>query len=312
LSLVTYSEPVPPPPERVPGKVSLYIDLQPGTKPDLDVIGHAAIAYVQAIKEAAFILNPGMDVTVELVSGTEGSLSLNTLLKSAKPDAVALKALVLIVIGWFASDLRTYGVIKFLDRYLPPEQRLMLSDDDIERIKRALQNSSDGKIAKEPVQRVYRELQRDIVIKGVGATAIAGERPPNIVPRDKFPELSQTALPVPTEPRKRKKPSKERVTLISPVLLEKDRPWRFYIPQIGEFNAHMADHKFLAGLLSGRRKIQMRQGIVLSVIMDTYEEKQEDVWVVTDRVITNVVRVLPQSKSGDLFAVAKKKNEDDD
>ena len=100
-----------------------------------------------------------MDVSVEFVSGTEGSLSLNTILKSVRPDPVALRAVALIILGWFASDLRTYGVIKFLDTYLPTEQRATLSDEDIKRIMRALQQSLDGKIAKEPVNQVYREIR---------------------------------------------------------------------------------------------------------------------------------------------------------
>ncbi len=139
--------------------VSLYLDLEPGKKPDLEVVARAALAYVEAIKEAGFILNPGMDVSVEFVSGTEGSLSLNTILKSVRPDPVALRAVALIILGWFASDLRTYGVIKFLDTYLPTEQRATLSDEDIKRIMRALQQSLDGKIAKEPVNQVYREIR---------------------------------------------------------------------------------------------------------------------------------------------------------
>jgi hypothetical protein len=141
--------------------VSLYLDLEPGKKADLEVVARVALAYVEAIKETGFILNPGMDVSLEFVSGTPGSLSLNTVLKSVRPDPVALRAVALIILGWFASDLRTYGVTKFLDTYLPTEQRSTLSEEDIKPITRALQQSLDGKIAKEPVNQVYRELERD-------------------------------------------------------------------------------------------------------------------------------------------------------
>jgi hypothetical protein len=37
-------------------------------------------------------------------------------------------------------------------------------------------------------------------------------------------------------PARAKKPSKERVTLISPVLLARDRLWKFYTPQLGDGN----------------------------------------------------------------------------
>ena len=292
--------------------VSLYLDLEPGKKPDLEVVARAALAYVEAIKEAGFMLNPGMDVSVEFVSGTEGSLSLNTILKSVRPDPVALRAVALIILGWFASDLRTYGVIKFLDAYLPTEQRATLSDDDIKRTTRALQQSLDGKIAKEPVNQVYRELERDTAIKGVGATRIAGQRPPNIVPRERFPELTHSAILLEATPRARKKPSRERVTLISPVLLPRDRLWKFYTPLLGEFGVSISDEKFLAGVLSGRRKIQMRAGIQMNVLMDTHEVKDGNVWVVKSRDITQVIRVIRAAKHSDLFAISEKNDNDEE
>lgn len=292
--------------------VSLYLDLEPGKKPDLEIVARAALAYVEAIKETGFILNPGMDVSVEFVSGTEGSLSLNTILRSVRPDPVALKAVALIILGWFASDLRTYGTIKFLDTYFPIEQRSALSDEDIKRITRALQQSLDGKIAKEPVSQVYRELERDTSIKGVGATRIAGERPPNIVPRERFPELTHSTLLVDVGPRTRTKPSKERVTLISPVLLPHDRLWKFYTPQLGEFGASISDERFLSGILSGRRKIQMRAGIQMNVVMDTHEVKDGNVWVVKSRNITQVIRVLRAAKNLSLFASSEKNDEDEE
>jgi hypothetical protein len=307
LSLVTVGDP-----PAADDRVSLYLDLWPGKKPDLEVVARAALAYVEAIRETGYILNPGMDVSVEFVSGTEGSLSLNTILKSIKPDPVALKAIALIVLGWFASDLRTYGVIKFLDTYLPTEQRRALTDEDIKRITQALKDSLEGKVAKVPVNKVYRELERDPAIKGVGATRIAGQRPGNIVPRERFPELSQTALIPDSAPKKRRKPSKERLTLIGPWLAPREHQWRFYTPQIGEFSASIADQKFINGILTGRRKIQMRAGIQLNVIMETREEMVDNVWVVKERVITSVMRVGRLPKSADLFAFSEKNKTNDD
>jgi hypothetical protein len=245
--------------------ISLYLDLPSGEKPDLEIVALASIALVSAVKEAAYILDPGMEVTLDFASGTEGSLSLNTIIKNIKKsaaDPATLKAIGLIVLTWFANDIRTYGVAKFLDHYLPNEQRQTISDADLARITDALQKAMDGKIARAPVQQVYRELERDTTIKGVGASLIPGQRPPNIVPRDQFMERSGVAQTIEKpQSKKRTKTTRERLTLISPVLLPKDRRWKFYLPQIGEFGAKIKDDKFLASLLSGKRRIPMRAGI---------------------------------------------------
>jgi hypothetical protein len=215
-----------------------------------------------------------------------------------------LYSIALVVMGWFANDIRAYGVSKFLDHYLTPEQRASLSDEDIQRIIKAAQASIEGKVAKAPVQQIYRELERDTAIKGVGASTVPGVRPPNIVPRDEF----QTRAGLVSEadnrkPSKRAKITKERVTLISPVLLPRDRSWKFYAPQYGEFGAKIKDEKFLDSILSGKRKISMRVGIQLDVELETIEERIGHVWLVKDRTIKNVIRVRPAlSLARDLFS----------
>ena len=66
--------------------ISLYVDLHPGEAPDLEVVARAAIAWSEAIKEIAFLLDPSTEVRIELKSGTEGSLSLNGLLKAVRVE----------------------------------------------------------------------------------------------------------------------------------------------------------------------------------------------------------------------------------
>jgi hypothetical protein len=186
--------------------------------------------------------------------------TLNAILKSPSDKRAALIAIAMVVGGWFVQDLRTYGVSKFMDAYLMPEQKKALSDDDIDRIAKRLHNVMDGKIAKEPVQQVYRELERDKAIKSVGTVSKPGTKPANPVPREQFQTAAGILPPAQTTPKKRKKTSRERLTLISPVLIEGPRHWRFR-SSVGEFGYTIEDEKFLKSLLSGRRKIPMKEGI---------------------------------------------------
>jgi hypothetical protein len=214
----------------------------------------------------------------------------------------------LVVIGWPGNDLRTYGVVKFMDNVLSTDQRQSLSDEDIKRITDALQNTLDGKIAKTPMQHLYREIERDTAIKGVGATIVPGVKPADIVPRHQFPERSGEAIDE-NQPQKRTRTTNERITLISPVLLPKDRAWKFYLPSIGEFGARIKDEKFLASLLAGRRRIPMRAGIQLDVELDTREEKSGNVWVVKDRSVKHVLRVRRAQSPATLFSSEQNKRD---
>jgi hypothetical protein len=64
--------------------LSLYLDLEPGQTADLEVVAKASLAFVAALKEIAFQIDPLLEIRVELDSGTKGSPSLNARLKSAR------------------------------------------------------------------------------------------------------------------------------------------------------------------------------------------------------------------------------------
>ena len=64
--------------------------------------------------------------------------------------------------------------------------------------------------------------------------------------------------------------STERLTLVSPVLLHVHRVWRFISP-IGEFSYLMEDENFLADLLTGKRRLTMKEGIQITANVETDE-----------------------------------------
>ena len=100
--------------------------------------------------------------------------------------------------------------------------------------------------------------------------------------------------------------SKERLTLISPVLLPTDRMWRFRSP-VGEFGYHIQDQKFLDDLLAGRRRLAMKAGIQVDAVIETQEVFKGKVWVPKQRSIVRVLRVHRQPETPDLFSQPKKR-----
>ena len=62
--------------------LSLYIDIEKGKVADLEVVARTALAWDALTKEIFYIADPALDVRVEIVNGTKGSVSLNTIIKA--------------------------------------------------------------------------------------------------------------------------------------------------------------------------------------------------------------------------------------
>jgi hypothetical protein len=145
--------------------ISLYLDLKPGEKADFEVVGLTAAAFAEAVKEIAFILDPSLEVRLEFKSGTEGSLSLNAILKTPEGRRGTVYGIILATSVMFISDARNWGVSKLLDYYFTKEERKQISDEDIDRIAKAVKGVDEGKIAKSQKQRIYKEIERDTAIE---------------------------------------------------------------------------------------------------------------------------------------------------
>jgi hypothetical protein len=99
--------------------LSLYIGLVAGRKADLEIIARASLAFASAIREVAYAVDPSLELRIELVSGTESSLSLNSLLTSKIRGKLAKLTLASVAIGamnWFTQETMHYAFDKTLDR----------------------------------------------------------------------------------------------------------------------------------------------------------------------------------------------------
>jgi hypothetical protein len=274
--------------------ISLYIDLKKDQTADLEVVARASLAFAAAIKEAAFILDPSAKIRIELASGTQGSLSLNSVIKlvsqHAKLDRLTIKTIAVVTLLWLSKEVGGWTVSKIMDLIVqstPQEISKQLSDEDIKKIAESVFMVIEKKVGKPQIKEVYAELEKDHAISGVGVTFVPGAVPDNIVPRELFE--SRVAEPdiVEEEFSKRRTTTPEKVVVIKSVLRTGDGHWRFLLN--GEtFGAPIKDQDFLENLLSGRIHIPMRAGIELDVILEKVEEKVDGLWVIIER---NVLKV---------------------
>lgn len=72
--------------------INLYLDIEPGQVADIEVVARAALAFSKTIKEVVFVLDPSLEIRVEIASGTPGSLSRREpSIISAPPSRVTLE-----------------------------------------------------------------------------------------------------------------------------------------------------------------------------------------------------------------------------
>jgi hypothetical protein len=271
--------------------ISLYLDLEDGQTADIEVVARTALAFSAAIKECAYILDPSLEVRVELASGTAGSLSLNSIIKSikkAKDEPVTLGAVALLMAIWIGGQVGAWTVEQALDHMFNAgvAEHHKFSAEELKQIQETVQEALNGRIAERQVQQIYREVERDKVIKGIGIPREPGQRPEVIVPRSEFPaRAGMDALEVTSTHRT--VPQRITVVLVSPMLVPGTRRWRFQAPW-GEFGAPITDQEFTERVLTGTTAVPMVAGIQMDVELQTEERLRNGVWVPGRRWVTRI------------------------
>lgn len=270
--------------------ITLYFDLEPGQKADLEVAARAAIAWSRAIKELAFLIVPETEIAIELRSGSESSLGLNALIRALK-RRVPRERLKLVAKGlalFFLGGISQYALEQGLDAIFDPSgDELRLTPDELAAILRAAQSPQ----VQVHIVEVYREIEREPAIKAVGVTTEAGTRPSHLVPREEF--VSRSRLPEPvveTSDRRSRKTGMEAI-LIRPVLSgATDRKWRFHTEH-GEQSFVMADDEFLARTRGDGAPLPMVAGLRMHLEVTLTEDLIDGVWHTNERRIDRVSEI---------------------
>ncbi|MCB5411504.1 hypothetical protein [Pseudogemmobacter faecipullorum] len=287
--------------------ISIYLELKPGETAELAIVARAALDLDRAFRELAFLFDPSAKVQLDLVEGEVGSLNLKAIIRGAT-DRKTLTGVAAALALTVMSDIRGYSVGKVID-YITgqSEDAQSLSDDDIDRIARKVVEVSKAPQVQKPVRQFYKEISSDQSITGVGASLEEdAQRPEIIIPRSDFLSRSGETSEVDdlTAPSYREEIETKDLVLISPVLLEKESNWKFAFDG-QSFSARMKDLAFLARLLSGRERVSMVAGVILTVRMETVSEMAGGVWIVKKRSILEVLTVGSKSQQGRLNLLPK-------
>lgn len=274
--------------------LSLYIDLLRGTHADLEVVGRAAIAWTKMIQEAAFLVDPFLEIRVELENGTEGSINLNSWIKTVREtinDPKKLKAIALGALGLLALKAGDWALGKGFDALWDLARREVpafvgsLSEAEKAEMETIITRIVESRAARERAQTVFAELAKEERVTGVGVALEHSRRPRDVIPRSEFPVRSATDFVEETIQR-RFQTEHVTLTLLAPALEEDDHKWKFRRGTKIVW-AHMDDPDVRARIGPGSNSApRMLVGILMDVDLETTQEFKDGVWeVVNQRVV---------------------------
>lgn len=274
------------------GSLSLYFDLKEGEKADLEVVAQAAIHWVGAIRAVARQIDPDMNVRVEIIDASEGSLSLNTVLDFLERQLTRVeegsgrhprlrKLAIALAIFLPVSGFETY------DLYFG-DGRVELSETDRAVLNDILKHVKPTPEVIEKKEKFFKTLEHDPAIKGVGFSE-KRTQPFVMIPSDQFPERGGLWSIQEQDPDKRTIYPVVDVTLIAATLVKKPRAWRFQPDGLPEFSAKMKDKRFLDALEDDHVRERLRIGIRMTIRLRVEEKKVGGVWQAGRRQVVEVI-----------------------
>lgn len=183
---------------------------------------------------------------------------------------------------WFGGKTAVYTYEHFLDYLLhtdvPHVVKLKLTSDQAKQVAEQVITIQHSKVGDTHVQGVYRELQTDSVIAGVGIAPSHTAPPAVIVPRSEFAaRAAGRSLPAVRE-EKREIAERAIYTIIRPVLKEHGGGrWRLRGSR-GEFSAAIEDHEFLDEIAEGSISAPLAAGTEMDADTVITEELEDGVW----------------------------------
>ena len=282
---------------------SLFIDLKPGTKADLEVVANTSLALAAAARELAYILDPSLSVRMELVGGQDGSLWLDTKLRALGITSQGQTLSVGLIAGALAmllfNNVAGTAIQDLIHTYLwsatssPPFTQEMMDNA----VNKAIEKVQAG-AAKKESKAIYHAISKDENITGVGAGHIDHKRPEFVVPREQFAIRSGASDDDGPLPEKRDYERPLRVTVVKPVLYfdpKKERSWRFSLAG-EEFGAKMLDKKFAHDVALGFYSVRLKSGIELDVLMQIKEERKNGAYEIYERNVIAVYDIVSQGQ----------------
>lgn len=276
--------------------ISLYFGVAKGERADLETIARATIEWVEAIRDLASVVAPGVEFEIEFVESEEGSVWLSNLLRAVKAgDRKALAAIAYSVLIFFAAGpvlhLQGDAGDAFWAR-LGHVDTVELSDEDKEDIARKVVEALERTQVEERRRKMIRHVERDPQILSVGVGLSPSPKGPIAsITRDQFPTFGAAALLTKASPAKDTEVfTNVRVKIIRANLEEGEAHprWRFAEGDT-KWSADIEDDEFVYALNVERTGLPLAVGQTLIVDLAVDSKLVDGAWQEDNRRILRVI-----------------------
>lgn len=282
--------------------VSLYLDVPPDELVDLEVAAKAAIEWSRGLKAAAIALDGEYEYRVNLVAAKPGSSNWLAKVERSKVNQAAERLKkgweeVPLLMRWTISlaVVIPLTAIPTYEYWIGGDEKF--SDTQLKQIEDSIRKVSEEPTVKAHRQSIYREIQRDPKVKGVGAGVADNPdwKPNQTIPANQFAEAEGLFEPQEAPQAERTIAPELDVILVAPNLHNAPRAWTFRQEGIpGTFNATMKDKKFLNALERSAVRESFRADIPMRIRLEIKQESVDGEWRVKRRGRSVVEVILPK------------------
>lgn len=287
----------------------LKFEIVEGKTPDAEVVARALLAWIDILKVAGSVLEPGSQLEVGLVGVENGSDIFKLSLRKAEGFAQQLKAgaeeyplvskAAIALAGIVGGTVVTVAVTAALtpDPRIPADQMAVFEENN-----RLLAESNE---LQRQQQRFYGILHEEPAIESVDIIRGYDREQLYTVPYADFAERSGLWSAEEAEPETQIETITATwdVVLIKPVLIHEPRRWQFSRDGI-EFSARMEDDRFLEALGNKSLSFAMAEGVKMRIEVKYREEFDGHLWkpIKGSHRVSRVLDPLPPPPQTPLFS----------
>lgn len=288
--------------------VELRFEIVPGRSPQAEHVVAAISAWVEMTKVAGAIIDPDLEVRIDLVGVEEGSqifkFALRRIGQASIPD---VKKYAMIGAGMVTSA----AIGALVTNVLTPDPRI--PSDQMKVFNEISQKMSESVDLQRQSMRFYGVLQDEPAYDAIDVKESGKPAPLFVVPRTEF--AARSGVWMPEEPKKiltETRIATWDVVLIKPVLMPTARRWRFAREGL-EFSALMEDQNILDAIHNQTLPLKLAEGIAMKVEIHYREEFDGKNWLPiagSHKVKRVISPVLSSPEAPPLFSSILASNED--
>lgn len=276
--------------------LTLFLELEPNKSVNLESAARIALAWNDLIVEVFAIIDPSIDVRVELLDAVEGSLGLRSIVRAmgrvAEQHPWLAGAISGVLSAFFLKPVDDLSEMFWRHVYEAIGEAFNEDPESPERKKLAEQAAIAQRpnVAARQKGELFAQLERDPVICAAGMSPSHTWKPPMLVPRADF-AMRSSAKSIQQETIERRTVTKRiSVILLTAKLEPKKLTWRFADEDGEPFSAKMNDADFIQRLGSHHTGIELRIGLDMEIELEMKQDLIGGVWMDTAKTVTKVFR----------------------